>query len=77
MICCVRFSGLPSAPPICCQLPQPAPPPPLPPPLSPLSYDLSVRNALGGGTSSDRSCFRNLRHEFILVRGSEDYAGIE
>ena len=51
--------------------------PPLHPPLSPLSYDLSVRNALGGGTSSDRSCFRNLRHEFILVRGSEDYAGIE
>eukprot|EP00195_Chlamydomonas_chlamydogama_P013006 CAMPEP_0202901194 /NCGR_PEP_ID=MMETSP1392-20130828/13871_1 /ASSEMBLY_ACC=CAM_ASM_000868 /TAXON_ID=225041 /ORGANISM="Chlamydomonas chlamydogama, Strain SAG 11-48b" /LENGTH=294 /DNA_ID=CAMNT_0049587715 /DNA_START=242 /DNA_END=1126 /DNA_ORIENTATION=+ len=32
--------------------------------LSDAGYTVSVRNALGGGSS----CFRNLRHEFLLVK---------
>jgi uncharacterized protein (TIGR01615 family) len=41
--------------------------------LSSFGYSVSVRSALGGGIS----CFRNLRHEFLLVRGSDEFDGVE
>ncbi|GLI70508.1 hypothetical protein VaNZ11_015416 [Volvox africanus] len=41
--------------------------------LSAVGYSVNVRTALGGGTA----CFRNLRHEFLTVRGHDDYAGVE
>ncbi len=34
--------------------------------LSSVGYNVSVRKALGSG---GENCFRNLRHEFVLVRG--------
>ncbi|GAX80218.1 hypothetical protein CEUSTIGMA_g7656.t1 [Chlamydomonas eustigma] len=41
--------------------------------LSSFGYSVSVRSALGGGNS----CFRNLRHDFLLVRGTDEFEGIE
>lgn len=41
--------------------------------LSNVGYSVVVRAALGGGAA----CFRNLRHEFLSVRGSGDYEGVE
>ncbi|KXZ50390.1 hypothetical protein GPECTOR_16g563 [Gonium pectorale] len=41
--------------------------------LSAVGYNVNVRTALGGGPS----CFRNLRHEFLAVRGRGDYEGVE
>ncbi|GLC45620.1 hypothetical protein PLESTB_001786400 [Pleodorina starrii] len=41
--------------------------------LSAVGYSVNVRTALGGGTS----CFRNLRHEFLTVRGHGDFEGVE
>ncbi|KAG2484334.1 hypothetical protein HYH03_016876 [Edaphochlamys debaryana] len=41
--------------------------------LSAVGYCVVVRSALGGGSA----CFRNLRHDFISVRGSGDAAGQE
>lgn len=40
--------------------------------LANVGYTLTLRKALGGGAA----CFRNLRHEFLVVRGSGDYEGI-
>lgn len=41
--------------------------------LSAVGYIVTVRAALGGGAS----CFRNLRHDFLAVRGTGDYEGAE
>lgn len=36
-------------------------------------YQATVRHAIGGGPA----CFRNLRHEFLCVRGDGDYKGAD
>ncbi|KAG2441489.1 hypothetical protein HXX76_003111 [Chlamydomonas incerta] len=36
-------------------------------------YDVSVREALGGGSE----CFKSLRHSFLVVRGRGEYEGME
>ncbi|KXZ50391.1 hypothetical protein GPECTOR_16g564 [Gonium pectorale] len=36
-------------------------------------YDVRIRVALGGGNE----CFRSLRHEFLVVRGTGEYEGME
>ena len=41
--------------------------------LSSVGYSVAVRTALGGGAA----CFRNLRNEFLAVRGRGDYEGVE
>lgn len=41
--------------------------------LSAIGYSCSVRQGMGGGTS----VFRQLRHEFIVVRGDGDYAAAD
>ncbi|GFR44995.1 hypothetical protein Agub_g6304 [Astrephomene gubernaculifera] len=41
--------------------------------LARFRYDVRIRQALGGGNA----CFRSLRHEFILVRGSGEFSGME
>ncbi|GFR44996.1 hypothetical protein Agub_g6305 [Astrephomene gubernaculifera] len=41
--------------------------------LSAVGYNVVVRTALGGGPA----CFRNLRHEFLTVRGQGDFEGTE
>ncbi|PNH03227.1 hypothetical protein TSOC_010738 [Tetrabaena socialis] len=41
--------------------------------LSSCGYGVNVRTALGGGSA----CFRNLRHEFLTVRGLGEYEGVE
>ncbi|EFJ49897.1 hypothetical protein VOLCADRAFT_89362 [Volvox carteri f. nagariensis] len=41
--------------------------------LSAVGYSVNVRTALGGGTA----CFRNLRHEFLMVRGHGNFEGVE
>ena len=38
--------------------------------LAAVGYQLTIRTALGGGPG--RSCFQNLRHEFLLVWGDPD-----
>ncbi len=38
--------------------------------LAAVGYRLTIRTALGGGPG--RSCFQNLRHEFLLVWGDPD-----
>lgn len=50
--------------------------------LCTMGHDVVLRRALPvteGGSSSGTHCFRNLRHEFLLVRGSpgSDYEGLE
>ncbi|GIL74209.1 hypothetical protein Vretimale_1967 [Volvox reticuliferus] len=42
--------------------------------LADLGYDVSLRTALGGGTSE---CFKSLRHEFLIVRGTGEFCGME
>lgn len=41
--------------------------------LAAMGYSLAVRSALGGGSS----CFRNLRHEFLVIRGTGDAEGVD
>eukprot|EP00878_Enallax_costatus_P002300 GHUV01002475.1.p1 GENE.GHUV01002475.1~~GHUV01002475.1.p1 ORF type:complete len:344 (+),score=116.81 GHUV01002475.1:340-1371(+) len=41
--------------------------------LALVGYNISVRTALGGGPS----CFRNLRHEFLSVTGTDEYKETE
>ncbi|GLC45619.1 hypothetical protein PLESTM_001757100 [Pleodorina starrii] len=37
-------------------------------------YDVNVRRTLGGGSSE---CFKTLRHEFLVVRGTGEFRGME
>lgn len=43
--------------------------------LSNVGYRLQIRNALGGGYGPD--CFRQLRHEFLVVAGEGDMVGAD